>query len=98
MAYAFTIDASARVIRETWTGKVTADEMQESCRAEWAHPDYRPGFSLISDFRLAETSMSADEVELFASWFSGNGEDTPRRHAIIVSKQSGLDLGGMFSI
>ena len=96
MAYTFRIDKSARIVRETWTGTVTLAELQESSREEWAHPDYSPGFSLISDFRLATAHITADEVLLFASWFSG--EDTPRRHAIIVAKQSGLDMGGMFSM
>ena len=40
--------------------------------------------------------LSTDEVLKFASWFSG--ENAPRKLAIIVSKQHGLDLGGMFSM
>ena len=96
MAYTFSIDSLARVIRETWTGSVTLTELEESSRAEWAHEDYRPGFSVISDFRKAESALTADEVLRFASWFSG--EDTPRKHAIVVSKQTGLDHGGIFSM
>jgi hypothetical protein len=96
MTYTFQIDKSARLVRETWTGTVTLAELQESSRAEWAHPDYSPGFSVISDFRLAVADITADEVLRFASWFSG--EDTPRRHAIIIAKQSGLDMAGIFSM
>jgi hypothetical protein len=96
MPYTFVIDKSRCLVRETWTGNVTFADLQKSSQEEWSHPDYRPGFSVISDFRAAESDMTADEVLRFASWFSG--EDTPRRHAIVISKQNGIDLAGMFSI
>lgn len=96
MPFSFSIDREAGVVREIWTGEVTIADLEASCRAEWAHADYRPGFSIISDFRESFSSLSADEVLRFASWFSG--EDTPRKHAIVVSKQHGLDMGGLFAI
>lgn len=96
MPYTFSIDNDAEVIRETWTGEVTLQELEESCRVEWVHADYRPGLDLISDFREAFSQLTADEVLRFASWFSG--DEAPRRHAIIVSKQNGLDLAGIFSM
>lgn len=96
MPYSFSIDTEVGVVRETWTGEVTIDDLKQSSIEEWAHADYRPGFAIISDFRDAYSHLTADEVLAFASWFSG--EDTPRKHAIVVSKQQGLDLGGMFSM
>ena len=96
MAYTFLIDKAARLIRETWTGEVTIADLEDSCRDEWEHPDYIPGMALISDFRESWSNISADEVLRFASWFSS--EDTPRKHAIVVSTQRSLDLGGLFTM
>jgi hypothetical protein len=96
MPYTFSIDAEAGVIREIWTGEVTLADLEASCHDEWKHPDYVPGLNLISDFRNAYSNLSAEEVLRFASWFSD--EDAPRKHAIVVSKQTGLDLAGIFSM
>lgn len=96
MPFKFQIDTSANVIRETWQGKVDAQQLIESCKQEWAHRDYRKGMPLISDFRRAEAMLSADEVLQFASWFSCG--DTPSIHAIVVSRETGLDLASIYNL
>jgi len=96
MPFSFVIDTSANLIRETWTGSVDVEQLRESCRQEWAHPRYRQGMPLISDFRNAENALSADEVLQFASWFSC--EDKPLRHAIVVVREAGLDMANIYSM
>ncbi|MBC7983051.1 MAG: hypothetical protein H7Y02_04265 [Candidatus Obscuribacterales bacterium] len=96
MPFKFHIDTQANVIRETWSGTVDLEQLQESCRQEWTHPDYKSGMSLISDFRIAEGNITADEVLWFASWFSC--KDTPVKHAIVVSRELGLDLAEMYTL
>jgi hypothetical protein len=96
MAYEFHIDRKAGIIRETWTGTLDYAELVESCRAEWAHPDYRPGLFVLSDFRRARTRMSADETLKFASWFCN--DEAPPRHAIVVRRELGMDLAAIFAM
>jgi hypothetical protein len=96
MPYSFVIDKEARVIRETWTGRVDIPELIESCKVEWQHPDYCKGLRMISDFRDAYAEITADEILKFASWFSG--EDVPTKHAIVISRESGLALASMFTM
>ena len=96
MPYRFTIDHNADVIRETWMGTVDVAELIESCREEWAHPDYRSGLNLLSDFRNAKGDMTADEVLKFASWFSN--DEAPVRHAIVVRRERAFDFACLFSM
>ena len=96
MAYEFHIDLPAGIIRETWTGTLDYAELVESCRAEWKHPDYRPGLFVLSDFRRARARLTADEALQFASWFSN--DEAPPRHAIVVRRELGMDLASMFSM
>ena len=96
MPYVFEIDTSAGVIRETWTGAFGYRELVESCQAEWAHPDYRPGLNLLTDFRRARGRITVDEVLKFASWFCN--DDAPSRHAIVVRRERALDYSAMFSM
>ena len=94
MPYEFQIDRAAGIIRETWTGSVTYDELVDSCRAEWAHPEYSSDLSILCDFRRARARLSADEVLKFASWFSN--DDAPPRLAIVVRRARGLDFAAIF--
>jgi hypothetical protein len=96
MPFKFSIDKDLGLIREFWTGQVTLQQLEESCRLEWAHPDYDKRYKLISDFRDAEADISADDVLRFASWFSG--EDPPPKHAIVIARESGLALAGVFAM
>ena len=96
MPYTFSIDKSANVIRETWTGTLDLEQLMESCYAEWAHPDFRQGMAILSDFRLARGQMSADDVLKFASWFTI--DNAPSRVAIVVRRERTLDFAGMFSL
>lgn len=96
MAFTFLIDKSAGVIRETWTGTVDLEQLEQSCRQEWAHPDFHPRLKLMSDFSAAEAAITADDVLRFASWFSG--EEPPPKHAIVVARETGLTLASAFTM
>jgi len=96
MPFTFHIDTQANVLRETWTGSVDLEQLRDSCRQEWAHPDYRLGMPMICDFRKAENKLSADEILQFASWFSC--EDKPVRLAIVVARESGLDMANLYTL
>ena len=96
MPYSFVIDNSAEVIRETWIGTFDLDELIESCHVEWAHPDYRSGLKMLSDFRNAKGKLTADDVLKFASWFSN--DEAPVRHAIVVRRERAFDFANMFSM
>jgi hypothetical protein len=96
MPYTFLIDNKDNVIRETWTGTLDLEQLMESCYAEWAHPDYRQGMAILSDFREARGKMSVDDVLKFASWFTI--DNAPSRVAIVVRRERTLDFAGMFSL
>jgi hypothetical protein len=96
MPYSFVIDNNAEVIRETWIGTFDLDELIESCHVEWAHPDYRSGLKMLSDFRNARGELTADDVLKFASWFSN--DEAPVRHAIVVRRERAFDFANMFSM
>ena len=96
MPYSFVIDNNAEVIRETWRGTFNLADLIESCHREWAHPDYRSGLNMLTDFRNAKGRLTADDVLQFASWFSN--DDAPARHAIVVRRERAFDFANMFSM
>ena len=96
MPYTFTIDQKENIIRETWTGTFDLEQLQDSCYAEWAHPDFREGLNMLTDLRLARGKVSADDVLKFASWFSN--DYAPPRHAIVIRRERAFDFAGIFSM
>ena len=96
MPYTFVIDKTAGIVRETWTGAVDLKQLEQSSAEEWAHPDFSARYNLISDFRDAEAQVSVDDVLKFASWFGT--ANTPRKHAIVVRRETGLELASIFSM
>jgi len=90
------IDKKDHIIRETWTGIFDLEQLKDSCYAEWSHPDYCNGLSLLSDLRLAKGKVSVEDVLKFASWFSNDA--VPPRHAIVVRRERAFDFAGMFSM
>jgi hypothetical protein len=96
MPYTFLIDNKNSVIRETWRGSFDLDQLMDSCRTEWSHPDYRKGLNILCDFRRARAKLTADDVLKFASWFSN--EEAPSKVAIVIRRQRALDFAGMFSM
>ena len=96
MPYTFTIDCQSSVIREVWHGCLDLQQLMDSCRDQWSHPDYRKGLNILSDFRRARSHLTADDVLTFASWFSN--EEAPPKHAIVVRRQRALDYAGIFSM
>ena len=96
MPFKIEFDNTLGVIRETWTGQVGLDEIKASCLEEWAHPDYRRRMPMISDFRIATTSMNSKDVLQFALWFGD--KDPPSRHAIVVAREVGFGFAKMFAL
>ena len=94
MPFAFEIDGAGNQIREIWTGTVTAAELRESCRQEWADPAYRRGMDMLSDFSAATLDITHDELRRFAQ-FIGQ-QEAVRRHAIVVGRQVGYGVARMF--
>ena len=95
MAFQFVIDVQANVIRETWTGPVSLENLFESCQLEWADPRYRKQMSMLSDFRAARIDITHEELRGFAD-FMGR-QEAVQRHAIVVSRQVGFGLARMFT-
>jgi hypothetical protein len=96
MAFDFTIDVPANLIRETWTGRIDLAQLYESCRLEWAHPDYRRNMNMISDFRAAQIEITEQELGEFAQ-FMGQ-EEAVQRHAIVVRREAGFGLVKVFEM
>lgn len=96
MAFTFEIDKPQDVILETWIGDIDVGQLKESCRKEWAHPDYRPRMPLVSDFRQATNLISAADLWQFALWF-GN-KDAPIRHAVVVRREHSVGFAQMFAV
>ena len=96
MPFTFEIDANSELIRETWTGQVDIAQIKDSCAKEWAHPNYRPGIPIISDFRQATSAVESRELMQFAIWFGD--KDPPRKHAIVVGREVGFGFARMFSL
>lgn len=95
MPFEFVIDTEANVIRETWTGSVDLLQLKESCRKEWADPNYQKHLHMISDFTNARVDISATDIWSFVRWFSG--QESLRKHALVVSREVGYGLARMFS-
>lgn len=94
MPFRYVIDGAANLIRETWTGTVTPEELRESCRREWADPAYRRGMDMLSDFSAASFDITHDELRHFAM-FIGQ-QEAVGRHAIVVGRQVGYGVARMF--
>jgi hypothetical protein len=94
MAYQFVIDPAANVIRETWTGRVDLEQLKQSSREEWAHPDYRKNMDMIVDFREARMDITPDDVWEFAEWF--NPRESLGKLATVVSREASFGILRMF--
>jgi hypothetical protein len=94
MPFEFVIDTHAKVIRETWTGIVDLAQLKDSCRQEWAHPDYRKNLHMLSDFSLANVEMTTSEIWTFVRWFGA--QESVGKHALVVSREVGFGLARMF--
>ena len=95
MPFEFSIDTTANVIRETWSGNVDLAQLKESCRQEWAHPDYQKRLHLISDFGGATVNLSSSDIWNFVRWFGQN--ESLGKFALVVSREVGFGLARMFS-
>jgi hypothetical protein len=95
MAFQFVIDVPANLIRETWAGPVSLQNLFDSCKLEWADPNYRKQMNMLSDFRAARLEISHEELRGFAD-FMGR-QEAVQRHAIVVSRQVGFGVARMFT-
>jgi len=96
MPFKFEIDTAAGVVRETWSGRVDLEQLKESCKQEWAHPNYRTRMPLISDFRKSISTIDPAQAVQFALWFGD--KDPPSKHAIVVTRESGFGFAKMFAL
>jgi hypothetical protein len=96
MPFEFVIDPAANVIRETWSGNVDLAQLKESCRQEWAHPDYQKRLHMISDFSRANVDLSSSDMWTFVRWFGQN--ESLGKFALVVSREVGYGLARMFSL
>lgn len=94
MPIGFTIDAGrGRVLIEA-SGPLTFASLAAVQANVQAHPDYRPHFDLLSDFRHASTNdLSADQVR---SLIGSSSRAQGARRAIVVSPGVDYGMGRMF--
>jgi hypothetical protein len=95
MPFEFEIDVAARVIREKWSGDVDLAQLKESCRQEWAHPDYQKHLHMICDLRGTNVNLSSSDIWTFVRWFGQN--ESLGKFALVVSREFGYGLARMFS-
>jgi hypothetical protein len=95
MPFNYVIDVPANLIRETWVGAVSLENLFESCKLEWADPAYRKEMSMLSDFRAAKLEVSHEELRGFVD-FMGR-QEAVQRHAIVVSRQVGFGVARMYT-
>src|SRR4051812_35240223 len=95
MPFEFEIDTAAGVIRERWSGNVDLAQLKESCRQEWAHPDYRKHLHMICDFSGTTVNLSSSDIWTFVRWFGQN--ESLGKFALVVSREVGFGLARMFS-
>jgi len=96
MPFSYAIDPAANLIRETWTGRVTAEDLRQISIEEWQDPRYCSGISILSDFRDAELDISYPEMADYTRFLAGHGIVT--KQAIVVSRQLGFGLARMFEL
>jgi hypothetical protein len=96
MPYTFSIDPARNLIWERYSGTVTIDDLRNCSRGEWAHPAFRKGMHILSDFRGTEFALTADEMRVYATLL-GEGEEIGRQ-AIVVSTTLGRGLARMFEL
>lgn len=96
MPYRFSFDPQRSLIRETFDGEVTAEELMRLSAEEWANPDYRKGLNVISDFRDARVNISFEQMVQYAA-FVEQGQGISRQ-AIVVSGNLEYGLARMFEM
>ncbi len=94
MPIEFSIDAQRGVVFSTASGVVgradAMDHMDRLCR----HPDFRPEFSQLFDFRqITELAMSSEEVRQIAE---RNIFAPDSRRAFVVTSDFGFGIARMF--
>jgi hypothetical protein len=95
MPFEFEIDTAAKVIREKWSGDVDLAQLKESCRQEWAHPDYQKNLHMICDLSGTTPNLSSNDIWTFVRWFGQN--ESLGKFALVVSREFGFGLARMFS-
>ena len=96
MPFSYTIDRDANLIRETWTGAATVADLRQISLDEWADPRYRPGVSILSDFRAARVTITYQEMVDYTRFLAGHG--VVAKQAIVVATQLGFGLARMFEL
>jgi hypothetical protein len=96
MPFSYTIDPAAKLIRETWTGRVTPEDLRQISLEEWQDARYCSGISILSDFRDAEVDISYPEMFDYSRFLAGH--DIVTKQAIVVSRQLGFGLARMFEL
>lgn len=96
MPYEYSIDTARNLIRERYWGTVTLEDLRGCAAAEWADPAYRRHMNLISDFRGAVYTVTAEEMRDFGIFLSGGGP--LGRTAVLVSSTLGRGLTRMFEL
>ena len=95
MPFQYVIDIPANLIRETWSGSVSLQQLFDSCQLEWADPSYRKQMNMLSDFRAAKLEVSHEELRGFADYMGR--QEAIQRHAIVVSRQVGFGVARMYT-
>jgi hypothetical protein len=91
----FQIDRHRNLVRETWTGVVTVDDLKRLSEQEWTHPDYIDGVDILSDFRAAQVEIDFERMTAYTAWLEQ--ADTINRQAIVVSRATEYGLARMFA-
>jgi hypothetical protein len=95
MPFQYVIDIPANLIRETYSGSVSLQQLFELSQLEWADPNYRKQMNMLSDFRAAKLEVSHEELRGFADYIGRH--EAVQRHAIVVSRQVGFGVARMFT-
>lgn len=96
MPYQFLFEPQRNLIRESFHGVVTADELMRLSAEEWASAEYRKGLHVISDFRDARVNISFEQMVQYAA-FVEQGQGIGRQ-AIVVGGNLEYGLARMFEL
>ena len=69
MEHSFHIYNDRNLLVETWSGQLSLKDLMKAAPEVYAHPDYRQGLNIISDYRNAELQLSYGDIDVLAESF-----------------------------
>ena len=96
MKYAYEIIPERGLIKETWNGPITKQDLIEAIYRLIADPQWEKQMNVIADFRNAKLELTTQEMYEYADWV--RQKDSTKYLAIVVSRTLDFGMSRMFEM